>query len=135
MPRKLKALEKCECCAKMYRHVKKYKGRCEEFIGKKYCSNCFRKIPRNPFFVEVKDRPSAKLTKFSMSQAEKLFIHKKYIKQGYSSAKAWHKVNIISFQMRCAKGRKAKAFKKQKMDERLSKDKSLTFKKSFDTLK
>ena len=78
MPKKLKPMKKCEGCGKMFKHLKKYKGRCKKWEGKKLCSNCCRSIPRNPYFVEVKDRPSSKITRFSLSQPEKKMLHSNY---------------------------------------------------------
>lgn len=127
--------EKCENCKKAYKHLKKYKGRCKEWLGKYLCGCCFRKTPRNPYFLQVKDRPFSKITKFTLSQAEKRLIYDKQVRMGYSSAEAWHKVNKVCFQMRMAKMRKAKAFKKHQMEKRTETSKSDTFKESFTTLK
>ena len=134
MPKNPKISKKCDNCGKIFKHLKKYTGRCKQFEGKRYCGICYKKIPRNPFFVEVKDRPSYNITKFSLSTDEKKMIHTNYIKNGYTYDKAWHKINILCQQMRFAKMRKAKAFKQQKQMKGFERAKSDSFKKSFETL-
>lgn len=131
--------EKCKNCNKNVKHLKKYTGRCDKWIGKYLCKMCFQKTPRNPFFLEVKDRPTSKITKFTMSQAEKVLLFKRYHKQGYSPDNAWHQINKVVYGMRMAKMRKTKALKDYhaKKTAEISTKKLISdkFKKSFDTLK
>ena len=138
MPRKPKEPRKCDKCGHLCNHTKKYKGRCEQFMGKYYCGKCFRNIPRNPFFIPLEQRKQKTIGKFSLSTAEKRIMHQKYIKQGYTSESAWHQVNILLNQMRYAKLRKAKEMKAKKIAEtnkvKETKLKNTKFKKSFDTL-